>query len=153
MRETLTVVLIALLIGTQFAGYPPAPAAQLPDGGARFEHLDVYVDAGEQPLAAYQFELAAEVGDAKIVGLEGGEHPAFQSPPYYDPAALMHNRVIVAAFNTGLDLPRGRTRVARLHVQITGDRQPEFAIRLDAAGNAAGVRIPASVSIGKGETR
>jgi len=150
MKETPTLVLTAILIAALVGVHQPAPAAQLPDGRVRFETVDVYVDSGGQSLAAYQFEMAAEVGDVKIVGLEGGEHPAFRNPPYYDPAALMQNRVIVAAFNTGRDLPRGRTRVARLHVQITGDRQPEFAIRLDAAGNAAGARIPATIIIGRG---
>jgi len=154
MRETLTVILISVLVGALLTLHQPAPAAQLPaDGRVRFANLDVYVDSGQQPLAAYQFELAAEVGDVKIVGLEGGEHPAFQSPPYYDPAALMQNRIIVAAFNTGRDLPRGRTRVARLHVQITGDRQPEYAIRLEAAGNAAGARIPATAIVAEGDAR
>lgn len=119
--------------------------------GVRFEAVDVFVDSAEQPLAAYQFEFAAETGEVKIVGIEGGEHAAFTDPPYYDPAALAHNRVIIAAFNTGADLPTGNTRVARIHVQVTGAEAPQYAIKLHVAASGDGKEIQATASVTGGE--
>ena len=104
----------------------------------RFTHVDVFIDAKDQPLAAYQFELAAEKGEVKIVGIEGGEHVAFKAPPYYDPAAMSRDHVIIAAFNTGKDLPKGKTRVARVHVQVTGETKPEYVIKLEVAASSEG---------------
>jgi len=125
--------------------------AQPPEPRVRFRAVDVYVDAGEQPLAAYQFELAAETGNVKIVGIEGGDHAAFHEPPYYDPKAIQNDRVVLAAFTTGRDVPRGRTRVARVHVMITGEAEPEYAARLEAAASPEGQRIAATATIAKGE--
>lgn len=131
------------------------PAATQPASApaVRFAAVDVCIDAGDKALAAYQFELAARVGDVAIVGIEGGEHPAFAEPPYYDPAALRNNRVIIGALNTGRDLPTGRTRVARLHLQITGDQVPEYAAELSVAASADGRRITARISVVEGEDR
>ena len=72
-----------------------APAA------VRFEYIDIYIDSGDVPLAAYQFELTDAGGSIKIVGIEGGEHEAFATPPYYDPKALKNNRVIWVAIGNG----------------------------------------------------
>lgn len=119
----------------------------------RFAAVDVFVDSGEQPLAAYQFELFDRSGVVKIVGIEGGEYPAYQEPPYYDPAAMRRSRVILAAFNTGKDLPKGKTRIARIHVQITGEKHPDYAIELDVAATSDGKEIPAVVTISKGEPK
>src|SRR4051812_49287196 len=85
-----------------------------PQATSSFGALDIFIDSKDAPLAAYQFEFWAD-GDVKLVGLEGGEHVAFKEPPHYDPRALTlpEPRVIVAAFNTGNDLPKGKTRVAR----------------------------------------
>ncbi len=92
-------------------------------GASPFRVLDVYVDSGASPLAAYQFEFDTSqknAGGLKLVGIEGGESTAFKEPPRYDPRALTlpAPRVIVAAFNTGKDLPTGKTRVARLMVRV-----------------------------------
>jgi hypothetical protein len=88
-----------------------------------FRVLDVYVDSGASSLAAYQFEFNTtqkNTGELKLVGIEGGESTAFKEPPRYDPRALAMPgpRVIVAAFNTGKDLPTGKTRVARLMIRV-----------------------------------
>ncbi len=114
--------------------------------GVRFEFIDVYVDSGDAPLAAYQFELTDSAGSIKIVGIEGGEHDAFATPPYYDPKALKNNRVIIAAFSTADDLPAGRTRVATVHVQVEFDVIPEIKINLETAGDVQGNEINAKVS-------
>jgi len=122
----------------------------IPAASVRFEAIDIYVDSRDEPLAAYQFEFSDRTDSTKIVGIEGGEHPAFKEPPYYDPKALSKGRIIIAAFNTGPDLPKGKTRVARLHVQIAGDQEPEYAVELTVAASLKGKRIPASVSISQG---
>lgn len=145
-----------LALGLAVLGLCAWAGAQGPGEGGhagekvRFEPVDVYVDSGTAPLAAYQFELKATAGRVAIVGLEGGEHPAFKEAPYYDPAALTKDRVVVAAFSTGHDLPHGRTRVARLHMQVTGEEKPVYAVRLVVAASADGKEIPASVSLGEG---
>lgn len=120
---------------------------------AKFEYVDVFVDAGAQSLAAWQVDVRAEKGEVKIVGIEGGEHPAFANPPYYDPVAMQHDRVIIAAFNTGKDLPTGKTRVARVHVMIVGDEAPDFTAIVQTAANAEGKEFPAAVQLSQGDSR
>ena len=116
------------------------------EGRIRFCAVDIYVDSKAAPLAAYQLEFTVTNGVAKIVGIEGGEHPAFHEPPFYDPKARQHERVILAAFNTGNELPSGKTRVATIHLQVNGDATLQCELRLQAAGNAAGGRIAAEAS-------
>jgi len=113
----------------------------------RFAPLAVYIDTNDIPLAAYQFELNAVKGEVKIVGVEGSEVPAFREAPYYDPAALMHGRIIIAAFSTAENLPQGKIKAAVLHLQITGTIEPEYSIKLITAANADGQTIPAEISI------
>ncbi|MHC4072458.1 MAG: hypothetical protein ACYTGS_10570, partial [Planctomycetota bacterium] len=62
----------------------------------RFAPLHIYLDSGSRPLAAFQFELKAAAGQIEIVGVEGGQHKAFAEAPYYDPAALANDRIIIA---------------------------------------------------------
>lgn len=151
MKKLITLAM-ALLVGIA------AARGQGPDEGeggpaVRFEAVEVYVDSGKAPLAAYQFELAAEVGEVTIVGIEGGEHAAFKEPPYYDPAALRKHRVIIAAFSTGRDLPVGRTRVARIHVMVTGEVEPQYVIDLQVAAASDGKRIKAEATLAQGEEK
>ena len=119
----------------------------------RFAPLHIYLDSGNRSLAAYQFELKATTGQIEIVGVEGGEHKAFSEAPYYDPAALMQDRIIIAAFNTGQDLPTGRTRIATIHLQITGEAEPQYELKLAVAGDADGKEIPAEITFEKGEQK
>ena len=135
MSRTLLAILV--MVGGIVAGLGVMARAQQPGDGpdavaptVRFAAVDVYIDAGDRPLAAYQFELSASAGEFKIVGIEGGEHAAFAEPPYYDPAALSRDRVIIAAFNTGDDLPNGKVRVARVHVQVIGEPSPAYDVKL-----------------------
>ncbi len=148
MRTWLAAAMVLLCLMAQ------ARAGEAPERPAvRFEAVDVYVDSGAKPLAAYQFELTATRGRAAIVGVEGGEHPAFQQAPYYDPAALQHDRIIIAAFSTGRDLPTGRTRVARVHLQVSGEEKPAYAVTLQAAATAGGARISATATVEQGGKR
>jgi hypothetical protein len=128
---------------------------EYPTGRAnvRFAPLHIYIDSGQDALAAYQFELKASGGLAKIVGVEGGQHSAFEEPPYYDPAALANDRIIIAAFNTGSELPSGRTRIATVHLQITGQVEPEYELELAVAANTDGEQIPAEITFETGEQK
>ncbi len=147
------IVLIGLMALAAAAAWVEAQESGEGENGntTRFAAVNIYIDSGDRTLAAYQFELVASSGDIKIVGVEGGEHPAFQSPPYYDPSALQSGRIIIAAFDTGGDLPTGKTRIARVHVWITGDVTPEYDAALIVAGAAEGEEIPATVSVTEGK--
>lgn len=109
----------------------------------RFTTVDIVIDAGDAPLAAYQIEFKATTAGVTIVGIEGGEHPAFSEPPYYDPKAIQQERIILASFNTAdaSELPTGKTRVATIHLQVSGDTPPQYTIDLAVAADADGKRI------------
>jgi hypothetical protein len=125
----------------------PPPEYRGRGKSVRFGHVDVFLDSAGQSLAAYQCEIIATAGDVTLVGIEGGEHAAFKVPPYYDPKALGQKRIILGAFNTGTDLPSGRTRVARLMVQITGDARPAFDAKVQVAASPDGKATPATISV------
>lgn len=114
-----------------------------------FRAVDIYVDAKTSPLAAYQVEFSVTNGVAKIVGIEGGEHPAFREPPFYDPKAIQHERVIIAAFSTrpAAELPAGKTRVATIHLEISGDGKPQYVLKLQTAGNPRGDKLAAESTL------
>ncbi|MEJ7593435.1 MAG: hypothetical protein WKF77_17985 [Planctomycetaceae bacterium] len=116
---------------------------------SRFEAIDVFVDSGNQRLAAWQLEVRSTANDVQIVGIEGGEHPAFSEPPYYDKRAMNNNRVIIAAFSTDDNLPSGRSRVARIHVQVRGSGARAWLSELTTSATTDGTRIPAEISITK----
>jgi len=126
--------------GSMLQGKPSAPVASRGEP-PRFVALDVYVDTGGKPLAAWQFELA---GAATIVGVEGGEAP-FREAPHYDPAALQGGRIVVAAFTLDPNPPGGRVRIARLHMEERG--VVDYAPRLIAAGAPGGGRLEAKIEI------
>jgi len=138
-------LLPAALIGTLLA----QPA--LTDETVRFQAVDVFIDSKETPLAAYQLEFSVRTGDAKVVGVEGGEPPAFKEAPYYDPKAIQHERVIFAAFSTTLadKLPKGKTRVATIHLQVTGQRNPDYTMKLETAATLEGRKILVETTFGE----
>lgn len=118
------------------------------EGRKRFCAVNIFVDSGSTPLAAYQFHFAVTNGMAKIVGIEGGEHPAFRQAPFYDPKAIQNEVAIVASFSTAAaaELPVGKTKVATIHLQTTGAKPPEFELKLQTAGNAEGRKIECQAS-------
>jgi hypothetical protein len=136
---------VALLLGSVLTFIAPLSAS----AQTRFLTLDVFVDSGTAPLAAYQLEVHDGMGVAKLVGVEGGEVGVFQSPPHYDPRALQAERVVLAAFSTAKadGLPRGRARVATLHYQVTGEAAPRFEVKLQTAATANGGKISAKPTI------
>lgn len=144
MKLPRAIILLILLVAGSILGQTnPAGVATV-----RFQSVDLFVDSGARPLAAYQLEFWATNSGVKIVGIEGGEHAAFAKPPVYDPKAMQHERVILAAFNTAREvgLPQGKTRVATVHVQVSGDAKPEYVVTLTTAGTEGGGRIQAQAS-------
>lgn len=137
MRAWLAILFLGLAAGL----FAQQPAFE--EGRARFCAVDIYVDSQSTPLAAYQLEFTATNGVAKIVGIEGGEHPAFRNPPYYDPKAMQHDRVIIAAFSTAApdQLPAGKTRVATIHIQTSEGTPPAFEVKVQAAADSQGNNI------------
>ena len=152
MRTTVIILISILLIvpvlAQQSEQYETATRQKV-----RFAPLHIYLDSGNQALAAYQFELKTTAGQIEIVGVENGEHPAFDEPPYYDPAARAQDRIIIAAFSTDRDLPKGRTRITTIQLQIVGDAEPEYELELTVAGDANGNEIPAKITYEKGESK
>jgi hypothetical protein len=104
--------------------------------------VDIFVDSTNKPLASYQLEFTASAG-AKIVGIEGGDHAAFKEAPFYDPKAMQHERVIIGAFSTAKadKLPTGKTRVATIHLQTTGEVTPRYEVQVKAAATVGGKKI------------
>jgi hypothetical protein len=149
-RSALTGLTVACLIVTLLAPRIGRGSRTL-GTNVRFAPVHIYLDSGDTPFAAYQFELKATSGSVKIVGVEGGQAPAFAEAPYYDPAALANDRIIIAAFSTGSDLPKGRTRIATIHLQITGDVEPEYQLNLTVAADPEGHEIPAEITLETGE--
>ncbi len=121
----------------------------------RFDAIDVYVQTGDEPLAAYQLDLSAAKGDVTIVGIEGGDSEVFTGPPYYDPAAIQNDRVIIAYFSTAAAdaLPRGKVRIATIHVQIVGDIQPVYDATITVAATVDGELIDAELILETGSTQ
>jgi hypothetical protein len=118
--------------------------------GNRFVAIDVYVEAGERKLAAWQVEITAD-DRAAIVGVEGGAMPAYHDPPTYDPKALQGGKIVLAAFTTG-EAPSGRVRVARLHLMESA--KVDLDGRLVAAAAPGGARFDAKVTLERtGESR
>jgi hypothetical protein len=113
-----------------------------------FGTVEIWVDAKDQPLAAYQIEFVFDDAGAKIAGIEGGGHAAFKKPPYYDPKALQQERVVIAAFSTAQSeaLPRGKTRVTTIHYQGAGGPPFHGRVKLITAATAGGRKISAEVT-------
>ena len=148
MKLWLTILICAL--ATSLFAQQPAEESRI-----RFRAVDIYVDSANTPLAAYQVEFSVTNGIAKIVGIEGGTHAAFREPPFYDPKAMQQERVIIAAFSTEQpqNLPKGKTRVATIHIQTIGFEKAAFNLQLEAAANSNGNKIAATASAKEEDTR
>jgi hypothetical protein len=147
----LTSIFFLLLFGLS-AGLQAQTAAD-EERRVRFCAVDIFVDSGSTPLAAYQLRFAVTNGAAKIVGIEGGEHAAFHQPPYYDPKAIQNEIAIIASFSTAADLPKGKTRVATIHLQTSGDSLPRMEVKLQATADAQGKKFPCLASFEERKTK
>lgn len=122
-------------------------------GIVRFRTADVFIDSASRHLAAWQIEVRYDKKQTAIVGLEGGAG-AFKEPPYYDPKGMESGRIIVAAFTTDdKSAPKGKNRVARLHLRVSGRSRPEMAVSLIAAAEPGGSKIKAIPSLSFDESR
>ena len=141
--KRLLVILVCALAAPLFAQQPVVEEPQV-----RFRAVDVFVDSANAPLAAYQLEFSVTNDVAKIVGIEGGEHPAFREPPFYDPKAIQQERVIIAAFSTEKpeNLPKGKTRVATIHIQTSEAQKIEAVVKMQVVGNSGGKTISATAT-------
>lgn len=141
--RTLWTILCALICGLSLAS-----AQQTTTNAIRFQAVEIFADSQTAALAAYQLEFTVTSGNAKIVGIEGGEHPAFVEAPFYDPKAIQHERVILAAFSTqpAEKLPIGKTRVATIHLQVSGPDELKFETKLTTAASSDGNKITATIS-------
>ena len=135
--------LLARLVLLWWVGNLPWSAAQAAEPSGRFVPVDVVVESGGMPLASYQVLFEISSGNAQVVGLEGGEAAVFAKMPRHDPDALPGERVIIADFSLAEagDLPRGRVRVATIHVFVENDRPLKFDTRLQAATDIDGKNI------------
>lgn len=119
----------------------------------RFDAVDVFVLTGDEPIAAYQLDIKAAKGNVTIVGIEGGDADVFAAPPFYDPVAIQNDRVIIAYFSTAnvSALPSGKVRIATIHVQITGNVEPEYDAKLTVAATVDGKPIDAELLLETGK--
>jgi len=121
-------------------------AAAAPAGELSFRVADVYVETGNRPLGAYQFEWAYDPETVSLVGVEGGDAP-FTEAPWYDPVGLTSGRIIVAGFTLADALPSGRVRIARLHLAVRGGEPRLGAPRLEVAAGADAVSYDATITV------
>lgn len=125
----------------------PAVLAQ----DVRFAAVDIYLDSAE-PVAAWQFELSDRRGTMKVVGVEQGESAAFERVPYYDREAVARgqaDRIIVADYSLADadELPSGRSRIATLHLMLSGDTDADFDLQLVTATTYDGEAMDARISL------
>lgn len=137
MSRLVLLLSILLLIGA--APTPPS---------SRFAAVDILIDPQNQPLAAWQLEFTAEPGQISLVGVETGDHPAYNArPPYYDAAALAGNRIILGDYSLDQTLPNKPFRAARLMLEIKGDAKPNYVTKLMAAATPDGKSIAATITV------
>jgi hypothetical protein len=148
-RLAMTVLALGSVVAAATGARADVPGAER----VRFVNVEIYVDAGAKSLAAWQLEFLVKAGDVEVVGVEGGEHPAYTNPAYYDPSALREDRLVLAAFDTGANVPTGRTRVATLHLMVRGSDAPKFDVQLVVAADREGRSFDAVVSVEEGGVR
>lgn len=138
---------------------PPAQwQREIPVNEPVFSTLEITIDPEGKPLGAFQFELTSTNSSFTVVGVEGGEHAAFDHgrPPYFDLTTQRVNtdRLVLAEYALpdadSNALPTGPIRVATVHIMLEGtDQIPEpiqYAIKVTAAGDADGNPIDATAS-------
>ena len=136
----------------------PDDVVEPAQSGPTFFTIDLTIDPKGNPLGAFQIEMTSPDTTFSVVGVEAGEHAAFDHgrPPYFDPVAQQDgtDRLIVAEYAkpelNADDLPTDAVHVVTVHamVVVTDEEAPEPLIQLKllAAGNADGERIDADVS-------
>ncbi|MEN8149987.1 MAG: hypothetical protein ABFS86_09195 [Planctomycetota bacterium] len=117
------------------------------DPEPRFVALDLRIDAGEAPLAAWQVEVTYDPATTKVLSLEGGETEGFREAPHHDRRGLEGGRIVIASYvPADTAAPAGETRVARLHLQTTGEVGAP-RVRLVTAARPGGAKIEARATL------
>ncbi len=145
-QNKMTIIILTLCFTALTYSFGKALEPQADFSNVRFVPVDIIIDSADKSIAAYQFELKVTSGIAKLSGVEGGDCEAFKAPGYYDPKALNHGRIILAAFNLDKSLPSGKFRCARLHFMISGDQTPEFEITPVVIADAKGNKVKADMT-------
>jgi hypothetical protein len=88
----------------------------------------------------------------KVVGVEQGESPAFERVPYYDREAVRRgaaDRIIVADYSLADadKLPRGKSRIATIHLMLSGESDADFNLQLVTATTYDGEAMDARISL------
>jgi hypothetical protein len=162
LLSILVLVLCVLGLSNVAQADREAPQPPIEDGlipaGTTFLTIDISIDPDGQPLGAFQFELTSDNASFTVVGVEAGEHVAFDHgrPPYFDPVAHQDgtDRLVIAEYAKpelkADQLPTQAVRVATVHVMFSGPLQehenPTIQLNLTAAGDADGERIDAKAS-------
>jgi hypothetical protein len=118
---------------------------------AEFAVYDIYLDPQHEPVAAYQLKIWDKNAAIKIISVEGGEHPAFQKAPHFDPKAIQRDVIKLAAFHAGkaAAFPSQKTRVASLHVEIGPGLNPDLTFSVEAAVRPGGSAFKPIVTLVK----
>jgi hypothetical protein len=141
-------LVMAMLVWHRAFGMSEQGQAQ--DGSANATHflqVEIYLDPEGAELAAYQCELRSPTVPVRLVGIEGGAHPAFAEPPFYDLDARIEERIVLAAYCTQGALPRTKTLLARVHVEYTGAVKPQFTIEVQAAAKRGGAPFTPRIEV------
>lgn len=149
MRALAVVICAVFAGGAAWADFgDPGGADECRRQSAKFGWVAVHLDPKDSPLAAWQVEVVCPEG-VKVVGIEGGAHPAFSEPAHHDSKALREKRerVVLAQYSLlrGGELPRRETRVATVMVEIPDGIEPRFDVRLVTAGTVGGDAIAANI--------
>lgn len=139
------VIAILILVCWGFPSHSMADESDI-----RFAAIDIYLHSTE-PVAAWQFELNDRHGLMKVVGVENGESAAYARVPYYDREAVRlgeADRIVVADYSLAdvAKLPSGRTRIATIHLMLSGDDDADFNLLLITATTYDGLATDASIS-------
>ena len=118
-----------------------------------FGTIVVTLDPQGAELAGWQLRADFGKSDARIVGIEGGEHAAFAEPPHYDPEALNTGEIILAALSSHEELPTGATVVAVIHVEHDRSGLPPLEISEVVAVGADGNEVQVTVDQENGDLR
>jgi len=138
----LSLALVLLLVGSASAERPRV-----------FGTIVLTIDAAGEELAGWQLRADFGKSDARIVGIEGGEHAAFASAPHYDPRALNGGEIILAALSSHEELPTGPTVVAVIHVEHDRSGLPPLEVSELIAVGSDGNETPATVIQENGDLR
>lgn len=138
----LSLALVLLLVGSADAARPRV-----------FGTIVVTLDPQGVELAGWQLRCDFGKSDARIVGIEGGDHQAFADPPHYDPKALNTGEIILAALSTHEELPTDATIVAVIHVEHDRSGLPPLEISEIVAVGADGNEITVTVNQENGDLR